>query len=109
MNTYTITLELDRNQFIDFLDGPFGTSKIDVKVNQGAVAAPPPRLRTSKVNDAILGTLKHGPASTAELKSALVNAGLSAGSLSTGLATLQKSGAVGRSSEGAYELKQAAE
>jgi hypothetical protein len=109
MNTYTITLELDRNQFIDFLDGPLGTSKIDVKVNQSAHAAPPTRIRTSKVNDAILGALKHGPATNPDLKAALVNAGLSAGSLSTGLAMLQKSGVVGRSSDGAYELKQAAE
>ena len=66
-------------------------------VHQLRPAAPKQRAqRGSKVNDAILGALADGSQSTKELKAALVKAGLAAGSLSTGLALLQKSGQVER-------------
>ena len=67
------------------------------------------RRKGSKVNAAVLGALANGPQTVKQLKSALENAGLSAGSLSTALANLQNSGALSRTAEGIYDLRQAAQ
>lgn len=65
----------------------------------------PPRVRVSKVNGTILDVLQqHGEASVKELKEALESAGLSPGSLSTGIAMLQRSGEIERVREGVYGI-----
>ena len=70
------------------------------------------QLRGSKVNDTIVASLQSGPKSAKELKEELERAGMSPGSLSTGLAALQKNRTVERVGEGLYSLvsyRQAAE
>jgi hypothetical protein len=67
--------------------------------------------RGSKVVQTILETLRDGGSSgipTSELKSDLERAGLSANSLSTGLAILQKDGKIKRTDTGSYTLADAA-
>jgi hypothetical protein len=54
------------------------------------------------VNEAILQTLSDGPASVGALKEALLSAGKSAASLSTGIAALTKSGKIERTGDGEY-------
>ena len=54
------------------------------------------------VNEAILQTLSDGPASVGKLKEALLDAGKSAASLSTGIAALTKSGKIERTGDGEY-------
>lgn len=61
-------------------------------------------VRGSKVNDAILGALADGPQSAKTLKAALEKAGLAGGSLSTGLALLQKAHRVERVGDGSYAM-----
>jgi len=68
--------------------------------------------RGSKVNDTIIASLQRGPLSAKDLKEALEAAGMSAGSLSTGLAALQGNRTIERLGDGLYGLvgyKQAAE
>jgi predicted Rossmann fold nucleotide-binding protein DprA/Smf involved in DNA uptake len=67
--------------------------------------------RKSKVTSAILDSLEKGKGEVADLKAALEEAGMSAASLSTGLAILQKNGTVKRSQAGFYFIpeKEAAE
>ena len=64
----------------------------------------PRALRGSKVNDTILKAMSENMQSTASLKKALEDAGLAPGSLSTGLAALQKEGTVIRVQSGIYDL-----
>jgi predicted Rossmann fold nucleotide-binding protein DprA/Smf involved in DNA uptake len=121
MNTYTVTIQLeDREQFQHFVDniGPLVPSVV-IKVNNvvgTAEANEPPRAapvaapvrtrakRVSKVNTAIENALQSGPKSARDLKQALEEAHLSPGSVSTGLAQLQKSGQVERLGGGLYGL-----
>jgi predicted Rossmann fold nucleotide-binding protein DprA/Smf involved in DNA uptake len=120
MNTYQVTLALTKAEFIDFLDSSFGTMTVDVHVIKGptittneeskpAKTRKPLRVRKSKVNDTLMKALENGPQTPTQLKTALETAGLSPGSLSTGLSLLQKAGAVRRIADGIYELRQAAE
>jgi hypothetical protein len=74
------------------------------KMHPPAKKAAPPKVRTSKVNHAILYALAHGQATVKMLKEALEARNLSAGSLSTGIAALTKSGQIERVSEGVYAL-----
>jgi predicted Rossmann fold nucleotide-binding protein DprA/Smf involved in DNA uptake len=118
MNTYTVTIQLeDKEQFQHFVDniGPLVPSVV-IKVNNvvgSAEANEPPRAapvartrakRVSKVNTAIENALQSGPKSARDLKQALEEAHLSPGSVSTGLAQLQKSGQVERLGGGLYGL-----
>jgi hypothetical protein len=75
-----------------------------IAVKKKAKKRKPAKLRGSKVNDIILATIKHmgGSATVRMLKQALEDAGMSAGSLSTGLAALQKSKAIERTGDGVY-------
>lgn len=64
--------------------------------------------RRSKVNDAIIGAMDGGRrASLKDLKTALETAGMSASSLSTGIAALTKAGQIERVGDGEYALKAA--
>jgi hypothetical protein len=62
------------------------------------------RKRHSKVNDTLLTVIGAGTASVKEMKEALSAAGLSPGSLSTGLATLQREGVIVRAGDGLYRI-----
>jgi predicted Rossmann fold nucleotide-binding protein DprA/Smf involved in DNA uptake len=118
MNTYTVTIQLeDKEQFQHFVDniGPLVPSVV-IKVVGSGEANEPPRAapaaapvrtrakRVSKVNTAIENALQSGPKSARDLKQALEEAHLSPGSVSTGLAQLQKSGQVERLGGGLYGL-----
>jgi predicted Rossmann fold nucleotide-binding protein DprA/Smf involved in DNA uptake len=120
VNKYTVTIQLeDREQFQHFVDniGPLVPSVV-IKVTGDVVgadeAAPPKEApkparatrakRVSKVNTAIENALQTGPKSARDLKQALEDAHLSPGSVSTGLAQLQKSGQVERLGGGLYGL-----
>ena len=129
MSKYTVTIQLaDRDSFVHFVDnvGPVvGQLVVTVEADQEAEAeaeaeaapdepaAPKVRqLRGSKVNDTILAALHNSTLTVKQLKEALEQADLSPGSLSTGIAMLQKSGQIERVGEGLYALagyKQAAE
>ena len=124
MTKYTVTIQLaNREQFNNFIDnvGPVvGQLVVTVEADQEAeatsgepAAAPKARqLRGSKVNDTILAALHNSTLTVKQLKEALEQADLSPGSLSTGIAVLQKSGQIERVGEGLYALagyKQAAE
>jgi hypothetical protein len=122
MSEYTVTMRLnDREQFVHFIDtvGPVVdrlvvTVKADEPMDMRprpeneTVSQTPPRAtratRGSKVNTAILQALMQGPRTIKELKGALEGANLSPGSLSTGLAVLQRSKQVHRVEDGLYEL-----
>ena len=114
MTTYSITLKLTEKQLLAFVADLSEPLEMTVK----AIAAQTPEEeqapvkqrrgpRTSKVNDAIVAALKDGARQPNDLKEALQKAGLSPGSLSTGLAALQKSGQVNRDPNGGYFLKAA--
>jgi hypothetical protein len=123
MNTYEITFKCpNKESFIEMIEkvGPVaGTMQVIVSkiVRETGDATPslrprrehgppqPKRVRSSKVNDTILATLgEQGEASAKDLKDALERANLSPGSLSTGLAALQKSGQIERVREGVYGI-----
>jgi hypothetical protein len=107
MNTYRVTLEMDSTELVKFLDDLGGVGHLAIeRVGDlaSSYAAPKRPLRGSKVNKTILDRLAEGPQPVANLKAALVNAGLSAGSLSTGLAALLKSREILRTDDGAYGL-----
>jgi hypothetical protein len=132
MNEYTVTLRLNnREQFINFIEtvGP-AVDRVVVTVQTDEQVAPPstadsPMMhraqtrqesrkrgpRGSKVNTTIIEALQAGPRTLKELKDALAAADLSPGSLSTGLAALQRSREVERIEDGLYGLtmRQAAE
>jgi DNA-binding transcriptional ArsR family regulator len=114
-NTYSATIKMNSaEQLARFIDeiGPLVESVVitTTPVEKAIAAAPtkkaaPTKVRASKVNDAILATLQqHGEASVRELKEALERVHLSAGSLSTGIAALTKSGQIERVREGVYGL-----
>lgn len=65
------------------------------------------RAKKSKVNDTIRSTLAKGSGSISALKEGLVAAGMSAASLSTGIAALTKAGEIERVGDGEYALKAA--
>ena len=106
MRLYRVTQILDQAGLIEFINS---NRKVDVDIeaiDHGAPIAEPaarPK-RGSRVNEAILGALQKGPAPIPSLKAALVDAGMAAGSLSTGLAALQKEGKIKRNDDGLYEL-----
>jgi hypothetical protein len=119
-NTYSATIKMNSaEQLAAFIDsiGPLVESVLitTTPVERAAVAAPmakkpvkPTHVRVSKVNDAILARLANAPATVRELKEALERVHLSAGSLSTGIAALTKSGQIERVGEGVYGLVGAA-
>ena len=113
----------DRNRVADLLDtlNTYGSVEIDThslddlpplptaQPKPKAVKADKPkaadrRKRKSKVNNAILERLYQGQATIGELKSALESAGMSAASLSTGIAALTKSGDITRIGDGVYDV-----
>jgi hypothetical protein len=119
MNTYTITLTLTEEQFANFVKEPTVKNfSVDVvqwnEPARGAAAslfrepekkpAPARKLRGSKVNTAIMTALANGPQTLKGLKESLEEAGLSPGSLSTGLAYLQKEKLVERVDSGTYAM-----
>ena len=115
MNRYRV--EMSHDELTAFLAKAKGKVEVEI-LSAEPVAKGNPRQaaasrapRGSKVNEAILGALAAGPQTAKNLKAALENAGLSAGSLSTGLAQLQKAGRVERGADGSYaaKLKMAAE
>jgi hypothetical protein len=122
MAEYTVTLRLsDQAQFIHFIDtvGPAmdrlvvtvkSTEQEDaipdtpIRPAKPAVARATRGPRGSKVNTAILQALMGGSRTVKELKAALEAGNLSPGSLSTGLAVLQRSKQVQRIEDGLYGL-----
>jgi hypothetical protein len=121
MSEYTVTLRLlNREQFMNFVEtiGPAVERLVvtvqpdetgDTPMMQRAAARQatyktPRAARGSKVNDTVLAALQGGTKTTKELKSALEEAKLSPGSLSTGLAALQRSNQVTRIEDGLYGL-----
>ena len=118
MNTYKVTLTLDPKELINFIDFGFAAKAtiepiLDTGEVQGNQHAPIMSRRASraprgsKVNDAILLALQGGERSSKELRKVLEGAGLAAGSLSAGLAVLQRQGHIDRVSEGVYALRMA--
>jgi hypothetical protein len=119
MAEYTVTLRLnDQAQFIHFIDtvGP-AMDRLVVTVKsteqedaipdapaKPAVARATRGPRGSRVNTTILQALMEGHGTVKELKAALEAANLSPGSLSTGLAVLQRSKQVQRIEDGLYGL-----
>jgi predicted Rossmann fold nucleotide-binding protein DprA/Smf involved in DNA uptake len=79
-------------------------SKTEPDPEPAAEPEKPPRKRFSKVNAALLEALQDGPKTVALMKSALEQAGMSAGSLSTGIAALTKDGKIIRQDNGDYQL-----
>jgi len=122
LRKYTVTMEedaflrlLEANQMVvrveddgDVSDRAFHrfTEPAKAVAGNGEQSVRKPRkLRGSKVNDTILGALEgNAGATSAQLKEAMVSKGLAAGSLSTGLAMLQKAGRVVRDNNGTYRL-----
>jgi hypothetical protein len=119
MTEYTVTMRLtDREQFVHFIDnvGPVvDRLVVTVKATEAADAIPDApvkpavarttrALRGSKVNTTILQALAGGSRTVKELKQALEASSLSPGSLSTGLAVLQRSKQVQRIEDGLYGL-----
>ena len=132
MTRFKVTLDLSKDEFIELFNSSGPLSGLSVSSYDDAAAAvdhvtehlsevkplkprdlasAPPhqrKLRGSKVNNAILGKLREGRAHSADLRTALADAGLAPGSLSTGLALLQKAGQIKRLGDGVYELAEAA-
>ena len=134
-NSYTVRIFVnDREKVADLLDiiEPYGPVEIEVfnpskatidltmkqpvpapeptsKAKAKKTAKPLARKRTSKVNSAIFNRLIQGEATVAELKSALESAGMSAASLSTGIAALTKEGMIERIGDGLYRAPHQAE
>jgi predicted Rossmann fold nucleotide-binding protein DprA/Smf involved in DNA uptake len=117
MNRYEVTIKFPtKDAFVQFIDnvgliaGEM-TLAVTKPLEEQAISEPPYKLRTrsSKVNDTIIASLQTGPLSAKQLKQGLEDAGLAPGSLSTGLAALQKSGQIARVSEGVYGLVHAYE
>jgi predicted HTH transcriptional regulator len=114
-NTYSATIKMSSaEQLAAFIDsvGPLVESVVITTTPvERAIAAPvtkqtvPYKTRVSKVNESILRTMRHsGSATVKELKEALEAVNLSAGSLSTGIAYLTKSGQIARVGEGVYAI-----
>lgn len=108
MATYKVTITVSADEFMELLPH-IGERKIDVKkidlFQQSLPKAPAARvLRGSKVNDTVRAALANGPRTVKQLKAALEDAGLAAGSLSTALAALQRTSEVSRTADGIYQL-----
>jgi predicted Rossmann fold nucleotide-binding protein DprA/Smf involved in DNA uptake len=107
---YRVIQTFDHDELLAFINANGVVDVIIEKVDLDQAArpkpAPAPRARKSKVNEAILEKLKDGPANIPALKTALIDAGMAAGSLSTGLAFLQKNGSIARREDGFYEAAQ---
>ena len=116
-NTYVVKVYVDnREELVDMFDKLATvngvTYEVSVKRSEPVVRAPrkapeSERAQSSgggklSVNEAILQALDQGPASVGALKEALLSAGKSAASLSTGIAALTKSGKIERSGDGEY-------
>jgi predicted Rossmann fold nucleotide-binding protein DprA/Smf involved in DNA uptake len=119
MSQYTVTLQLnDQKQFLHFMDtvGPVaGQLLVTVTAEEAAPEEEwrkqePAKVskargpRGSKVNNTILDALQNSTLTVRQLKEALERAGMSPGSLSTGIAALTKSGQIERVGEGTYAL-----
>jgi predicted Rossmann fold nucleotide-binding protein DprA/Smf involved in DNA uptake len=119
MSQYTVTLQLnDQKQFLHFMDtvGPVAGQLLVTVAPEESAAVPPewrePERREpnrrgprgSKVNNTILEALQNSTLTVRQLKEALEHAGMSPGSLSTGIAALTKSGQIERVGEGTYAL-----
>ena len=108
MTKYKISMTLSAEEFMAVFPRIGGNVQLEIKKIEDS-AAPPRAPRASSngsgkvsVNDAILQALDNGPASVGALKEALLSAGKSAASLSTGIAALTKSGKIERSGDGEY-------
>jgi hypothetical protein len=121
-NTYTITAKVtDRTVLADLLDAIEGYAvsvEISIDGTPKPIAAPKPVAtpkavkahrspKRSKVNETIREALQNGRGKISDLKESLTNAGMSAASLSTGIAALTKSGEIERVGDGEYALKAA--
>jgi DNA-binding transcriptional ArsR family regulator len=121
MSQYTVTLQIhDQKQFLHFIEtvGPVaGQLLVTVTAEEQTTESPTFQKaketfreavrrgpRGSKVNDAILDALQNSTLTVRQLKEALERAGMSPGSLSTGIAALTKSGQIERVGEGTYAL-----
>jgi predicted Rossmann fold nucleotide-binding protein DprA/Smf involved in DNA uptake len=111
MNMYEVTIKFpNKDAFVRFIDNvglvagemtlavtkPLGEQSVGDNTQ-----SPYRSTRGSKVNDTIIASLQSGPLSA---KQGLEDAGLAAGSLSTGLAMLQKNRVVERVDGGLYGL-----
>jgi len=108
-NTYSATIKMQNaEQLARFIEeiGPLVESVVitTTPIEGRPMIAPGRPARGSKVNDTIIAALQNGPLTAKELKEALEHGGLAAGSLSTGLAMLQKSRVVERVGDGLYGL-----
>jgi hypothetical protein len=110
-NTYSATIKMQNaEQLARFIEeiGPLvesvviTTTPVEGRLMTAAVQTRP--ARGSKVNDTIVASLQNGPLTAKGLKEALEAANLAAGSLSTGLAALQKSRVIERVGDGLYGL-----
>jgi hypothetical protein len=99
-NMYKTTLQLNKDELIDMIERGLIASIEVIRDEE----APPPRVRTSKVHDAIRAALSSGPQMVKNLKNALEAADLSASSLATGLSVLKKQGEVEHVGDGFYGL-----
>lgn len=122
-NTYTITAQVvDRTVLADLLDAIEGyAANVEIKVGNGApkaTSAPAAKAaktaktsqrspKRSKVNETIREALQNGAGKVSELKERLIASGMSAASLSTGIAALTKAGEIERVGDGEYALKAA--
>jgi predicted Rossmann fold nucleotide-binding protein DprA/Smf involved in DNA uptake len=119
MSQYTVTLQLhDQKQFLHFMDtvGPVAgqllvtvaaeeaSSERQEEVHKMHPVKTTRGPRGSKVNNTILDALQNSTLTVRQLKEALEHAGMSPGSLSTGIAALTKSGQIERVGEGTYAL-----
>ena len=101
-NPAKVTIDLTMKQPVQ---APEPTPKAKAK----KAVKPPTRQRTSRVNNAIFNRLIKDEASISELKEALTAAGMSAASLSTGIAALTKEGLIERIGDGRYRALREAE
>ena len=105
---YKISMTLSAEEFMTIFPRIGADVQLEIKKIDTAPVSKEPRAprqsSTGKlsVNSAILQTLDNGPATVATLKDALLDAGKSAASLSTGIAALTKSGKIERTGDGAY-------
>ena len=103
MTKYKISMTLSAEEFMAVFPRIGGNVQLEIKKIEDSPAPPrAPRASSNgsgkvSVNDAILQALDNGPASVGALKEALLSAGKSAASLSTGIAALTKSGKIERS------------
>jgi hypothetical protein len=119
MNEYLVTARVTREKLMRFIDEPGAQELTITAIPVQETPAESPMLqraqarqaafvkrgpRGSKVNDTILQALGSGNKTIKELKAALEARELAPGSLSTGLAALQKAALVKRIEDGLYGL-----